>query len=172
MLRQRHALRQASLREVAMSEIDEFLQESREVLLEQVRKLYSEQVAAHVERPRNPFVMASPDGHANVTGTCGDNIEIFLRVRGERIVQASFMTEGCVASIASGSMAVELATGRTLAQARAISDHDILEGLGGLPEDSEHCAELAAEAVRAAVADALLSGREPWKKLYRSPDGR
>jgi nitrogen fixation NifU-like protein len=150
-----------------MSEIEKFLEESGDVLLEQVRKQYSRKVVSHLERPRNPYAMDAPDGHANRVGACGDNIEIFLRVRGDRIVKASFMTEGCVASIASGSMAVELATGMTLEQARSVSQDDILEGLGGLPDDSEHCAELAAEALRAAVVDCIQSGREPWKRLYR-----
>ena len=62
---------------------------------------------------------------------------------------------------------MKMAEGRTLAQARAIGQGDILEALGGLPAESEHCAQLAAEALQAAVSDCLKYRAEPWKKLYR-----
>jgi nitrogen fixation NifU-like protein len=151
-----------------MSDFDDFLKESHELVVEQVRKQYSREVLEHWLHPTNPYAMDRPDGHAELAGSCGDNMEIFLRIRDGRVVEASFMTEGCITSIVSGSMAVQLAMGRTLAEVRSISQDDILEGLGGLPGDSEHCALLAADTVRAAVDDYLRSRREPWRKLYGS----
>jgi nitrogen fixation NifU-like protein len=110
--------------------------------------------------------MRNPDGRARREGACGDDMQIDLKIRAERVVEASFMTNGCMTSIVSGSMAVELATGRDVSGARAVSPADILDGLGGLPEESEHCAELAAETLRAAVDDYLRTRGEGWRKLY------
>ncbi len=150
-----------------MSDLDAFLKESQDLLVAEVREHYSEKVVDHWLHPRNPRVMQAPDGCASQEGVCGDDMEIFLRIAGDRIVEASFMTDGCLTSIVSGSMAVELASGRSVSEARAVSAQDILDGLDGLPEESEHCAELASETLRAAVDDYLQSRAEQWKKPYR-----
>jgi nitrogen fixation NifU-like protein len=149
-----------------MSDLDDFLNESQELLVKEVREHYSAQVVDHWLHPRNARVMDRPDGRGLSTGVCGDEMQIDLRIRGERVVEASFMTDGCLTSIVTGSMAVELATGRSVTEARAVSPQDILDGLGGLPEESEHCAELASETLRAAVDDYLRTRGEPWRKLY------
>ncbi len=150
-----------------MSTLEEFLTQAQEMLVKEVREKYTPAVADHWQHPRNPHVMRDPDGHAHGLGVCGDDMDIYLRVRGGRVVEASFTTDGCITSIVSGSMAVQLATGRTLAELRSVSARDVLEGLGGLPEESEHCAELAASTLREAAVDCLLNATEPWKKLYR-----
>jgi nitrogen fixation NifU-like protein len=149
-----------------MSDLDEFLSESQDLLVKEVRQQYSEQVVDHWLHPRNPHEMRDPDGRARRVGSCGDDMQIDLRIRDGRVVEASFMTNGCLTSIVTGSMAVELATGRTVPEVRAVSPHHILDGLGGLPEESEHCAELASETLRAALDDYLGSRREPWKRMY------
>ena len=151
-----------------MSELDEFLDESQDLLVEEVRKKYSQTVSDHWLHPRNPHLMRDPDGRALREGDCGDDMQIHLRIRNRRVVDASFMTNGCITSIVSGSMVVELVRGKTLPAARAITAQDILDGLDGLPEESEHCAELAAETLRAALDDFLRSDAEPWKRLYRT----
>ena len=150
-----------------MSDLDDFLDQSQELLVEEVRRQYSEQVVDHWLHPRNPRVMGSPDGRARRVGECGDDMQIDLKIRGDRVAEASFTTNGCMTSIVTGSMAVELATGRDVSAARDVSPDDILDGLGGLPEESAHCAELASETLRAAVDDYLGSRREPWRRLYR-----
>jgi nitrogen fixation NifU-like protein len=111
--------------------------------------------------------MEKPDGHGCIKGPCGDTMEIFIQVRGKKIANASFLTDGCITSIVSGSMAVEFATGKSVVDAMAISQNDILEGLGGLPEQSRHCALLASNTLREAVRDYLSSEKEPWKRIYR-----
>ena len=150
-----------------MSDLDDFLDQSQELLVEEVRRQYSEQVVDHWLHPRNPRVMGSPDGRARRVGECGDDMQIDLKIRSDRVAEASFTTNGCMTSIVTGSMAVELATGRDVSAARDVSPDDILDGLGGLPEESAHCAELASETLRAAVDDYLGSRREPWRRLYR-----
>jgi nitrogen fixation NifU-like protein len=131
------------------------------------RKIYSERVIDHAMNPRNPGVMKDFDGYARVTGPCGDTMEVWLKVKEGTIVDISFMTDGCGTSIASGSMVTELAMGKNIIEAVKISRQDVLDALEGLPEESQHCALLAANALKAAINDHLAIQREPWKKAYR-----
>jgi nitrogen fixation NifU-like protein len=119
------------------------------------REKYSKTVIGHAMNPRNLSPMNNPDGHAVIKGPCGDTMELFIRIRDGKIADASFLTSGCITSIASGSMAVEIAIGKSVAEAWAISQDDILNRLGGLPKENEHCALLAANTLREAVMDYL-----------------
>ena len=141
--------------------------ELEELVSAEIRKLYSQTTIDHAMNPRNLGDMEDADGFAKVTGSCGDSIEIWLRVNNGTIADATFMTDGCGTSIASGSMVTELVKGRTTPEARGISQQDILNALGGLPEESEHCALLAADALKAAIRDYLAMKKEPWKRAYR-----
>lgn len=84
-----------------------------------------------------------------------------------RVVNATFWTDGCGPSIASGSMVTELVKGRGIVEAQKITQDDILNALGGLPEESQHCALLAANTLKEAVRDYLAFKNELWKRLYR-----
>jgi nitrogen fixation NifU-like protein len=92
---------------------------------------------------------------------------MWLKVKGDAISDASFLTDGCGTTIASGSMITELARGKSVAEARKISQGDVLNALGGLPEESRHCALLAANTLKEAIKDYLAIKKEPWKKAYR-----
>jgi ATP-binding protein involved in chromosome partitioning len=109
----------------------------------------------HAEAPRNLGAPPAADGWARRTGTCGDTMEIWLCCQEERVVEARFTTDGCAPSLASGSVVTELARGLPLDQALAIGPGEVLQELGGLPEESRHCATLAAETLHAACRDAL-----------------
>ena len=145
------------------SEFDEL----QELILEDARKIYSETTIDHFMKPRNLGDMGDADGFAKVIGSCGDSMEIWLKVKNGTIANASFLTDGCGTSIASGSMVTEIARGKSISEARRISQQDVLSALGGLPEESEHCALLAADTLKEAIRDYLLMEREPWKKAYR-----
>lgn len=149
------------------SDLDRFTNELQEKVLEEARRHYSEQVIQHWLHPRNPGPIENPDGHARLIGECGDTMEIFLRGRRDLIIEARFMTDGCATSIACGSVAVEMATGKTVKEASTVTDADILEKLGGLPEENEHCAVLASRTLREAIKDFRLNKNEAWKRLYR-----
>jgi nitrogen fixation NifU-like protein len=151
-------------------DLDELMKKIQEEILDQARKLYSETTIDHGMNPRNLFPMENPDGHARIKGPCGDTMEFFIRVRDGRIADASFLTNGCITSLAAGSMTVEMAIGRSVAEALAISENDILNALGGLPEESRHCALLASNTLRGAISDYLSSEKEPWKRIYGLPD--
>jgi nitrogen fixation NifU-like protein len=139
----------------------------QELILADARKVYSETTIDHAMNPRNVGDMDDADGFAKVTGSCGDTMEIWLRVRNGTIINATFMTDGCGPSIASGSMVTELSKGKNISEVRKICQQDVLNALGGLPEESQHCALLAADTLREAIRDYLAMQREPWKKAYR-----
>ncbi len=148
-------------------EIDLLQAELQEAVLAEARKIYSETVIDYAMNPRNVGEIAGADGHGLVAGSCGDTMEIWLRVKGGNIDEARFWTDGCSTSIASGGMVTDMAKGKTIAQAREISQQDVLKALDGLPPDSEHCAKLAADTLKEAIRDYLKLQREPWKRAYR-----
>ena len=80
---------------------------------------------------------------------------------------ATFRTDGCVTTIASGSMVTEMAKGKSISEAWKISQQDVLDALGGLPEGSQHCALLAANTLRGAINDYFEIKKNPRKKAYR-----
>jgi nitrogen fixation NifU-like protein len=83
------------------------------------------------------------------------------------IIRATFYTDGCGTSIASGGMVTEMARGKSITEAQKIGRQSVLDTLGGLPDESEHCALLAANTLREAVRDYVATKREPWEKAYR-----
>lgn len=128
---------------------------------------YSNTVMAHGVHPRNLGAIEGADGHARVTGLCRDTMEMWLTVRHDVITDISFITDGCITSLAAGSMTTELAKGKRIGEVFHINQRDILDALGGLPEGSEHCALLAATTLKATIRDLIALRNEPWKKFYR-----
>jgi len=148
-------------------ESDDSFKELEQSVMEDMKRVYSEKMIDHFLNPRNLGEIPAPDGFGRVTGSCGDTMEIYLRVNSDKIVNTTFWTDGCGTSIASGSMVTEMAKGRNVSEAQRISQHDVLAALGGLPEESEHCALLAANTLKEAIRDYLGMKREPWKRAYR-----
>jgi len=138
-----------------------------ESLKAEMRKAYSETVIDHSMNPRNVGDMEDADGFAKVTGPCGDTMEIWLKVRNDTITGATFMTDGCGTTIAAGSMVTELVRGKSVSQALRIGQEGVLNALSGLPEESQHCALLAANTLKEAVKDYLTFRNEPWKRVYK-----
>jgi nitrogen fixation protein NifU and related proteins len=139
----------------------------QELILADARNIYSETVVDHAMAPRNLGVMQDADGFGKLTGPCGDTMEIWLKVNNDVIARAAFMTDGCGPSIASGSMVTELVKGKSITEAQKTTQSDVLDALGDLPDESKHCALLAANTLKAAVRDYLATKREPWKRPYR-----
>jgi len=145
------------------SEFDEL----QKLIMADMRKVYSETTIDHIINPRNLGDMADASGFGRVTGPCGDTIEIWLKVKNGIVAEATFLTDGCGTSVASGSMATELAKGRSIPEVLKVSQQDILEALGGLPKESAHCALLAANTLKEAIKDYITLKKEPWKRAYR-----
>jgi len=146
------------------SEFDEL----EEYVTDEMRSTYTDTVIDHAMNPRNVGSIPNADGFARVTGPCGDTMEIWLRVKDSRIRDATFWTDGCGPSIACGSMATEMIMGKRTVDALRITQEDILNSLGGLPEESHHCALLAANTLNQAVRDYITLKNEPWKRAYRN----
>jgi nitrogen fixation NifU-like protein len=163
-------LRKRSIKECDKEMSDDFdrvVEEIQASIIEEARKLYSEKV---IERWLHPTYMGEvedPQGSGKVTGPCGDTMHIFLRIENRKIADARFLTDGCATTIAAGCMACELAIGKTYKEALKISREVILEELGGLPEESIHCALLASNTLREALSDYLSTSNEPWRRLYK-----
>ncbi|MCL4465250.1 MAG: iron-sulfur cluster assembly scaffold protein [Chloroflexi bacterium] len=123
---------------------------------------YSEQTIDHARNPRNVGSIADADGFASVDGSCGDNLEIWVKVRDGIIQEATFWTDGCATTVAAGSMITELAKGKPVGEALQVTERQVLEALGWLPEDSHHCVVLAVSTLRAALAN-YLARRAPFE---------
>ncbi len=147
--------------------LDEALFEIQKAIIEDARKIYSQKVIELFLNPKNVGVIENPDGFGTYTGPCGDTIDIYLKVKDGIIVECKFMTDGCGTTIAAGSMATILASEKEVREALAISENDIERELGGLPDESKHCALLAATALKNALLNYIDYERNPWKKAYR-----
>lgn len=117
---------------------------------------YSKKVMEHFMNPRNVGVIDDPDGYGRVGNpVCGDLMEIFIKVRDEKIEDIKFRTFGCGAAIATSSMITEMARGKSLEEAMRITRNDVADALDGLPPQKMHCSNLAADALHAAINDYL-----------------
>ncbi|MBN2338438.1 MAG: iron-sulfur cluster assembly scaffold protein [Acidobacteria bacterium] len=114
---------------------------------------FSRTVLELARHPKNMGKVEDADGFATVTGPCGDTMSMWLKVEEGVIVGAGFTTDGCTSSIASASMATMMAKGRRIDEAPRVRPEEILDALGGLPEENRHCALLAVNTLAASVRD-------------------
>jgi len=130
-------------------------------------EVFSATAIEHMENPQNAGSIDRPDGFGTVTGTCGDNMEMWLKVNNSAIYDIKFWTDGCETTIAAGSMTTQLAKGKPIGEALKISQQDVLDALGGFPEDGLHCISLAVKTLKAAINDYLEFKTDHWKRLYQ-----
>jgi nitrogen fixation NifU-like protein len=115
---------------------------------------YGPQVVDHFSHPHNYGKIEDPDGIGRAGNPiCGDVMEIFIKVKDNKITDIKFQTLGCAAAIATSSMITDLAKGKTIEQALKITRGDVADNLGGLPPIKMHCSNLAAEALHNAIQD-------------------
>ncbi len=118
--------------------------------------MYTARVMDHFQNPRNVGIIPSADGIGTVGDPgCGDFVRIYIRVRADRIREISFEICGCPASIAASSVLTEMADGRSLRDAVAITEDDVVRALSGLPESKVHCSNIGVAALRQAIVDYL-----------------
>jgi Mrp family chromosome partitioning ATPase/NifU-like protein involved in Fe-S cluster formation len=115
---------------------------------------FSVKASQLIESRENMGSLENPDARGFIRGWCGDSMQIDLRLTGEVIQEAQFITDGCKATIACGGMLTRLIRAKTLAEAQGITPDDLIAALDGLPEDHEHCAELAVNTLREAIKNA------------------
>jgi nitrogen fixation NifU-like protein len=115
---------------------------------------YSEKVLEHFMNPRNVGEVENPDGVGEVGNpVCGDMMKFTIKVENGRLADVKYKTFGCGAAIAVSSMVSEMAMGKTLEEAKALTRDEVAKELGGLPPNKMHCSNLGAEALQAAIAD-------------------
>lgn len=127
--------------------------------------MYSEKVMDHFAHPRNVGEIENASGTGTVgNAKCGDIMKIYIKVENEVIVDVKFKTFGCGAAIATSSRATEMVMGKTIEEALQVTNKQVAESLGGLPEVKLHCSVLAEEALHAAIQDykdRLARGEKP-----------
>ncbi len=110
--------------------------------------MYNETVMEHFRNPRNIGVIENADSIVQVGDpSCGDSLLLFLKIENEIITDIKFKILGCGAAIATSSMATEMAKGKTLDEALALTDEQVADALGGLPEEKMHCSSIAVGAI-------------------------
>ena len=138
-------------------DFEEAIRRIQESIIENARKIYSDEVIKRWQNPKYLGEINNPEGYAKITGPCGDTMEIFLKIHDDKILSAQFITTGCATTIASGSMACELSMGKHIEEIQDITQDEILKQLGGLPEESTHCALLASNTLKGALDNYLSS---------------
>ncbi len=114
--------------------------------------LYTEQVMDHFKNPRNVGVIENADGIGEVgNAKCGDIMRMYLKIKNDVIEDIKFETFGCASAIATSSMATEMIKGKTIKEALALTNVDVMNALDGLPAYKIHCSVLAEEAIKSAV---------------------
>jgi nitrogen fixation NifU-like protein len=118
--------------------------------------MYTEKVMDHFMNPRNMGEIPNADGVGTVGNpVCGDLMNVYIKVKDNRLEDVKFKTFGCGAAIATSSMITELAKGKTIEEALEITRKDVADSLDGLPPVKMHCSNLAADALHAAIKDYL-----------------
>ena len=116
--------------------------------------MYNEKVMKAFSDPKNVGEIENPDGFGKVgNATCGDIMQITLRIENDVITDAKFKTFGCAAAVATSSTATEMVKGMTVDEALGLTNAKVVEVLEGLPPQKIHCSVLAEEAIKAAIED-------------------
>ena len=114
---------------------------------------FSATAREHAQHPRHYGPLSYFNGHARLTGTCGETMEFWIMANEGRIDEVAFTTDGCGSSRACGSMVAVLAVGASAEDSDKFDPRFILDSLGGIPTTSEHCATLAIKTLTAACDD-------------------
>ncbi len=114
--------------------------------------MYSTQLLDHFQHPRNAGEVPHADATAEIENpACGDILRITLKMSGDRIATIRFKAQGCVASIACASALTEMVAGQNVEGALSLQRDDLIAAVGGLPQASTHAAQLALDALSAAL---------------------
>jgi len=114
--------------------------------------LYTKKVMRHFLKPKYAGKLKNPDAIGRIANDkCGDVMEIYLKIKGDKITDIKFQTLGCPAAIAASDVLCGMVKGKTLKQAEKIKEKDITKNLGGLPMVKQHCSVLGAKTLKDAI---------------------
>jgi nitrogen fixation NifU-like protein len=143
---------------MAKDSFDEAVNEINKRIVEDLRKKFSPKVAEFFENPRNMGTLEEYNGHAKMTGTTGDTLEMRLNIEKGRIRQGRFETDGCGHAVICGCIVTDLAEGKSLDEAKELQERDVLEALGGYLKEGDPNIGLALQTLRRAI-DSFLENR-------------
>lgn len=132
-------------------ELDKLIDKIQENINLEAKRVYGEKGYDRWVKPLLCRVMENPDSSARLKGSCGDTMEIFLRITDGHVKEASYRTDGCASSSICGSFAAEMAMGKTMEEILDMNGDSILKKIGKFPKEEEHCAHLAISTVKEAV---------------------
>lgn len=132
-------------------ELDRIIQAMQASINEDTRAVWGEDAFQRWSAPPNLGQLPDADGQAELRGSCGDTMAMYLKFDGDRVQAATFETDGCGPSVVCGSVAAEMAVGKTAEEILDIAGGQILNRAGQIPEDHHHCAFLAASTLHEAV---------------------
>lgn len=133
------------------SKLDRFVEGLQKKIIDDAKEKYSQKVVDEWLNPRNFGRIDNPTSHAIFKGPCGDTMEFYLRINDGRIIDVSFMTDGCGPTIACGSMLTKLIRDKNVEDASKIDAKELASALDGLPEENLHCATLAITTLQKAL---------------------
>lgn len=126
---------------------------------------YSQKLLDHFKNPRNYGKIKNPDGKARVGNPiCGDVLELSIKVKDNKIVDARFLTFGCIAALGVSSILTEMIKGKTIQEAKKITPKDIAKETGGLPSLKAHCAVLGFRGLKSAIEDYEAKNKRTSRK--------
>jgi NifU-like protein len=129
---------------------------------------YTEKVKEYYREPKNVGEIENADATGEVGSlACGDSMKLTLKIENGKVVDAKFLTFGCGSAVASASALTEMIIGKTVEEAKKITNQDIVRYLGGLPDEKMHCSVMGQEALEAAFDD--YEGKDPNGKDIRDP---
>lgn len=130
---------------------DHVVKDLQKKIHKEEKKAYSSTVIQEYRNPTNFGFIPDADLRGELTGPCGDTMAFSLKLKENKILNAKFVTDGCGATVACGNMLTKMITGLSLEEAKRITEIQLLEVLGGLPEEHNHCATLAIMALQKAI---------------------
>jgi len=133
--------------------LDKWVEELQKEIIDQEIEKYNEYIVELLQNPKNwgkPSTEEISVWHA-YEGSCGDTMQIFLKIKDNIIEKADFITDGCGATVAAGSQTTIMIEGKSVQNAENLQPNDIDKALGGLPDDHKHCAELAVRTLHRAI---------------------
>jgi nitrogen fixation NifU-like protein len=132
-------------------ELDNLVDQLQSRIDEEEAKVFSRKALEEARHPSNMGPMEGPTTTAHRVGTCGDSMEFFVKIEDGMLVEVTFLTDGCGATVACGSMLTKMAKGCTVDEVMSLREADLIESLEGLPEENLHCARLAVGTLQGAV---------------------
>ena len=148
--------------------IDAFIEQFQNEMIRQASETFGEVFCRRWQAPTHMGVIPDADVTAQLKGTCGDSMCIYLKFENDRVKSASFQTDGCGPSIVCGSLAAELSVGKSPEELLDISAENIIAHLGTLPDEHRHCAFLAVATVHRAVDRYMIRQLEPKLNIYNA----